>query len=137
MDNRLENPIALERVLARHVVGVAEEIRDCDLRVLSGLVEREQYKSISDVISGGCEQVFVPNALRFADAAEIHLSWTEKPRIELAMQFEYGGVTAYFRLMLADDVVNVRLDYLTTNTPVSDGQCLCGRLDRALGTARW
>lgn len=137
MDNGLANSVALERILARHIAGVAREIRDCDFGLLAGFVERKQYRSISDVISGGCERIFVPNTLRFADAADIHLCWGEKPRIEFAMQFQHADVVAYFRLILADEAVDVRLDYLTTGAPTAEGQCLSTRLDRALGTARW
>ena len=98
-----------EFALALAMKDVAAELRLVDPADYVGYVRMEQYSNLEDIINSSSELLFQPGTLTFGWGADIRLSWSDRPRIFLDMEFRYESVTVFFSLGLSGEA-RIRLD---------------------------
>jgi hypothetical protein len=113
LDIRKRHTLARERLLAEAIKELAAELRLVDVIDFVAFVRLEHFGNIADIVHSSAELYFKPGVLRFADSAEVDLSWNSKPIVALSLQFRHGGVEAHFRLELASASAAVDITYIS------------------------
>jgi hypothetical protein len=125
-----------EFALALAMKDVAAELRLVDPADYVGYVRMEQYSNLEDIINSSSELLFQPGTLTFGWGADIRLSWSDRPRIFLDMEFRYESVTVFFSLGLSGERESVSIRMITFATPDAEPLINTARLVSALNAAR-
>jgi hypothetical protein len=125
-----------EFALALAMKDVAAELRLVDPADYVGYVRMEQYSNLEDIINSSSELLFQPGTLTFGWGADIRLSWSDRPRIFLDMEFRHESVTVFFSLGLSGERESVSIRMITFATPDSEPLINTARLVSALNAAR-
>ncbi|MDB5642922.1 MAG: hypothetical protein JWN07_2239 [Hyphomicrobiales bacterium] len=125
-----------EYALAQAMKDIAAELRLVDPADYVGYVRMEQYSNLEDIINSSSELLFLPGTLTFGWGADARLSWGERPRIYLDMEFRFEAVTVFFSLGLSGDSEFVAIRMITFESPDSDPLVNTTRLVSALNAAR-
>src|SRR5438309_684228 len=127
---------AREVALAQAMKEISAELRLVDPADYIGYVRMEQYSNLEDIINSSSELLFRPGSLTFGWGADARLSWPDRPRIYLDMEFRYDSVTVFFSLGLSGESVFVAIRMITFVAPDSDPVAYTLRLKSALDAAR-
>lgn len=125
-----------ERILALHVVELSTELRQHDAANLIALIQLQRFEAVRSLVDGDCEFLFQPSTMRFGSEAEVSADWTSLPTIALSMEFSYGSVEVYFRLVLEAREAGVEIDYMRFERATRHDTSYVAALHRALSDAR-
>jgi hypothetical protein len=125
-----------ESALALAMKDMAAELRLVDPADYVGYVRMEQYSNLEDIINSSSELLFEPGSLTFGWGADARLSWCDRPRIYLDMEFRYELITVFFSLGLYDESEFVAIRMITFDLPDPDPRVNTARLKMALEMAR-
>lgn len=125
-----------EFALAMAMKDVAAELRLVEPADYVGYVRMEQYSNLEDIVNSSSELLFRPGSLTFGWGADVRLSWSERPRIFLDMEFRHEAVTVFFSLGLGGDRETVSIRMITFAAPDSEPLVNTARLVSALNAAR-
>lgn len=128
--------LARERALAIGMDYVAGELRLIDPQDFVAFIRLEMFGNVANLVNSSTEMYYKPGALKFGMSGEVLLQWGEAPVVILDMEFDYAGVTAYFRLILDTEGAAVELTFLRFATPSEDADANTQHLIDALAAAR-
>lgn len=101
-----------ETIIAEHIAEVVTDLRLVDAADYIAFIRCELFANIADIVNSATELYFYPSTLTFGQGADYRLDWNTPPTIVLDMEFRNQGVSAYFRLTLADNVFEVDLNHV-------------------------
>lgn len=128
--------LARERAIAIGMDYVAGELRLVDPQDFVAFIRLEMFGNVANLVNSSTEMYYKPGSLKFGMSGEVQLQWSDAPVVILDMEFAYGGVTAYFRLILDSEGAAVELTYLQFADASDDAEINTQRLIEALSSAR-
>ncbi|PWJ83667.1 hypothetical protein C7441_10859 [Pseudaminobacter salicylatoxidans] len=109
-----------EIIIADAIKEVVSELRLVDVVDYIAFIRLEQFGCISDIVDSAAELFFYPGALRLGHGGEVHVGWTETPRVVLDLELRPAGATVYFALTLTALHASVEINYVSFDAPDSD-----------------
>lgn len=106
---------ACERMLAKSVLGLANELRIVDAGDMVGWLRCHRFGNLASLVSSSTELMFKPNTLRFSLSGDAELTWSGRMAVGLDMEFHHDCVDCYFRLHLDETCAGVDITYLSIN----------------------
>lgn len=128
--------LARERALAIGMDYVAGELRLIDPLDFVAFIRLEMFGNVANLVNSSTEMYYKPGAVKFGMSGEVLLQWGEPPVVILDMEFDYQGVSAYFRLLLDGEGAAVELTHLRFVKPSDDADVNTQALIEALAAAR-
>ena len=125
-----------ERIIAEALVDVASELRLTDASELILMIKNDQAANIADLVNSSTELFFKSGALRYALAAGVHAPWEATPVFAFDMEFNYGMVSAFFRLMIGRRRAGVQIFDVLFDEQDLDEFEQAARLSEAFESAR-
>lgn len=125
-----------EIIVANAIREVVNELRLVDPADYIALIRLESMASLSDIVMSAAELYLMPGTLGLGHGSEVHISWTEPPRIVLDLELRPKGVRIYLKLTLSADAASVELGYVAFDRPSDDPEANTLFLQMALENAR-
>jgi len=125
-----------EIIVADAIKEVVSELRLVDVVDYIAFIRLEQFGCISDLVDSAAELFFQPGALRLGFGGEVHVGWTETPRVVLDLELRPGGATVYFALTLTALHASVEINYVAFDEPDSDPEVNTAFLAAAVERSR-
>lgn len=134
----IKQPHSLSReILVAAAVGdVVAELRLVDPADYAAFIRLEHFATLSDLVESAAELYFMPGTVRLGHGAEVHMGWTETPRVVLDLELRPAGATVYFSLSLEADKASVEVHYVAFDTPDPDPATNTAFLEAAMEHAR-
>lgn len=93
-------PRTRSELIAEALGETVAELRLIDAADLISYIRAGQWANIADLVQSSAELSFEDGALTFACAGDFEVSWGHPPSLSLDLEFQHGGTTAFFALML-------------------------------------
>ena len=134
----IKQPHSLSReILVAAAVGdVVAELRLVDPADYAAFIRLEHFTTLSDLVESAAELYFMPGTVRLGHGAEVHMGWTETPRVVLDLELRPTGATVYFSLSLEAETASVEVHYVAFDTPDPDPAANTAFLESAMEHAR-
>ncbi len=126
----------IENLLNVALRDVALEIRSIEPINLASDIHRLAFANLGDIVHSALELYFRPEALIFAYAGEVSLTWLGGPVISLDLELHAAGVDAFFRLTIEGLSTHVTLQHLSLDGLAPGSRVDIGRVQRAIVNAR-
>ena len=101
--------VEMEAALARSLAGFVSEMRMTDAKCLIELIRDGLAGHISDLVTSSAELHFKKGALSYGLLSDYYLTWSRAPVVEMHMEFQYGGIFAFFVVTLEQRHASVTL----------------------------
>ena len=125
-----------ERIIARAVAPVADELRLLDVAELIALIKFEQFANVASLVTSSIEMSFAPETLCAGLGGSVAVEWGKAPTLIFDLEFHHQAVHAYFRLFIEHALAGVQLDFVRFERPSAMGSENTARLAAALNSAR-
>jgi hypothetical protein len=125
-----------ERIIAREVGPVADDLRLLDVAELIALIKFEQFANVASLVTSSIELSFAPETLGFGHGGSVAVEWGKAPTLIFDMEFHHQAVHAYFRLFIEHASAGVELDFVRFERPSAIASENTSRLAAALKSAR-
>lgn len=106
-----------ERILARAMVPLADDLRLLDLEHLIAIGGTHKHRNVESLVSSSIEFAFKPGTISFVRVSGADLAWDRRPRISLDLEFSHSEMSVHFRLHLESMIAAVEIDYLRFEDP--------------------
>jgi hypothetical protein len=126
----------IEEILNSALRDVALEIRSVDAISLACDMHRMAFANLGDIVHSALELYFKPDALIFAYAGEVKLTWFTGPSIGLDLELHAAGVDAFFRLVIEGLSMHVRIQHMSVDGAPFTCKLHISRIHRAIDAAR-
>lgn len=91
-----------QQAIERATAPLRAELALVDPAAWITLIETGAFANIDDLVASSAEQHFTSGSVGFGLGADYALGWSRAPRVDLDMEFNAGGVTAFFTVVLGD-----------------------------------
>ncbi|MEM7775375.1 MAG: hypothetical protein AAF732_07170 [Pseudomonadota bacterium] len=125
-----------EALLAAHVAGFANEIRQHNVEDLIAFVRLQKNETVRSLLESIGELYFKPKTNRFVDDTELLMGWTMPPRISFSMKFENRSIEVFYRIIVCADTAAVNIDYMQSEDANGNGDVALTKFQCALESAR-
>ena len=112
-----EDLTSWERILARAMVPLADDLRLLDLEHLVALGGDRKSGNVESLVSSSIEIAFQPGTVRFVRVSGIDLAWDRRPRLSIDLELRHSEINVYFQLHLELLTAAVEIDYLRFSDP--------------------
>jgi hypothetical protein len=109
-----------ELIAADAIGEVVSELRLVDAADYIAFIRLEHFACISDIVDSAAELYFQPRTVRLGNGGQVHVTWSELPRIELDLELRPSGATVYFTLSLGAEQAGIEVNYVAFDQPDPD-----------------
>ena len=133
---RQSHASAREVIVADAIGEVVSELRLVDVADYIAFIRFEHFACISDIVDSAAELYFQPRTVRLGNGGQVHVNWSELPRIELDLELRPSGATVYFTLKLGAEGAGIEVNYVAFDQPDPDPERNTAFLVAAIEGAR-
>lgn len=112
------------------------ELRLVDAGDFIAFIHDGKFANIQDIVDSSVELFFKPGTVSFGWGAEFKLDWDSVPVISLDMEFRDGPVWLLFKLILRALQTDVKIDYFSSSSSLSESKQDPAVLMEAVAAAR-
>lgn len=134
----IKQPHSLSReiIVASAIGDVVAELRLVDPADYAAFIRLEHFATLSDLVESAAELYFMPGTVRLGHGAEVHMGWSETPRVVLDLELRPAGATVYFSLSLGSENASVEVHYVAFDAPDPDPAANTAFLETAMERSR-
>lgn len=125
-----------EIIVAEAIGDIVNELRMVDVADYIAFIRLEHFACISDLVDTAAELYFLPRTFRLGHGGQVHVDWTELPRVELDLELRPRGAVVYFTLTLCAENASVEVNYVAFDDPDPDPEKNTAFLTAAIEEAR-
>lgn len=125
-----------ERILAKAMVPLADDLRLLDLEHLVAVGSHRKSGNVESLISSSIEFAFQPGTVQFVRISGVDLAWDRRPRLSIDLELRHSEISVYFRLHLESLTAAVEIDYLRFSNPSPVALVNTAKLANCLAAAK-
>ncbi len=109
-----------ERIIAEAIGGMVKELRLVDPLDYAAFLRLDLHANIEEIVASAAELYFAPGFIGTGQGGQVNLTWDSAPEIDLDLVMRPAGVAVHFVLRLKADSAEIRLAYLSFESPSND-----------------
>jgi hypothetical protein len=125
-----------EKIVAETIREVVSELRMVDVADYVAFMRLEHFSAIADIVNSAAERHLMPGTLQLGHGGDVHVSWSEPPKIVLDLELKPRGASVYFALSMSENHAGVEVNYVSFDEPDTDPERNTDYLRAALEDAR-
>jgi len=109
--------MALEKVLARHLQPLLDELRLTDLSTFADHVINRREANMAEIVAAAAELHFAPGFIHYDQDSGLSLEWGQRPSVSLGVSIAAARFEARVRLIIGADHATIELQHLGSKLP--------------------